>query len=532
MRIKGVDFPAQLLEALEQGSLVIFAGAGVSMPPPSNYPNFDSLAEQVAAGSLVREQYGAEQREAVDHFLGRVKDAGIKVHERVHQILSDVNSAPNVLHATLLRLFKSPSDLRLVTTNFDLHFVNAAKSAFTEGDVPEIYYAPALPVGNSFNGIVHLHGSVAKNANRMVLTDSDFGSAYLTEGWASHFLQRLFSHHVVLFIGYSHSDAVIDYLARGLAPKSPGRFALAPAGTEAHWKRLGIIPVIYPLGTPEQKHAALAPALQGWVDLIWTPTLDHEEKVKSIVQRPVTLDPEEVDYLVERVCKVPSLAQFFTRHAKTPDWLEWAESKGLLTDLFKQTSTFGELDQLFASWFSQNFVCKHPGEALAVVQKLGGFLSPLLWYQIALAFHQKNPPADVAAKWLPLLTDSEPPSGTKDLLDYRLCACKFPQDDSSIMLLLDHLTRPRLRLKKEIRLSSSDSEGVDVELRLEGSDYWLRHAWINLLQPNLEALADRILLMTTSHIERAYMLLRAHGKDHPTWSAAPVQVPAIRSGDG
>ena len=78
MRIKNVDFPTPLLEAQQDGSLVLFVGAGVSMPPPSNFPNFDSLAEQVAAGVLTREQYG-EQREPVDHFLGRVKDAGVKV---------------------------------------------------------------------------------------------------------------------------------------------------------------------------------------------------------------------------------------------------------------------------------------------------------------------------------------------------------------------------------------------------------------------------------------------------------------------
>jgi hypothetical protein len=48
-------------------------------------------------------------------------------------------------------------------------------------------------------------GRVAKQADRMVLTDSDFGSAYLTEGWATRFLQRLFTHNVVMFIGYSHS---------------------------------------------------------------------------------------------------------------------------------------------------------------------------------------------------------------------------------------------------------------------------------------------------------------------------------------
>src|SRR5438105_15833793 len=111
MRRKGVDFPHPLLEAQQNGALVVFTGAGVSIPPPSNFPNFDSLAEKVAAGVLTRDQYG-EQRELVDHFLGRVKDAGVKVHERVRDILSDSTSAPNLLHITLLRLFKNLSDVR------------------------------------------------------------------------------------------------------------------------------------------------------------------------------------------------------------------------------------------------------------------------------------------------------------------------------------------------------------------------------------------------------------------------------------
>lgn len=506
MRIRNVDFPTPLLEAQQDGSLVLFVGAGVSMPPPSNFPNFDSLAEQVAAGVLVREQYG-EQRELVDHFLGRVQDAGVKVHERVRHILSDSTSAPNLLHTTLLRLFKSSSDVRLVTTNFDLHFMTAAKTVFSNDDELEIYYAPALPVGNSFAGIVHLHGSVSKQAERMVLTDSDFGAAYLTEGWATRFLQRLFAQNVVMFIGYSHDDTVIDYLARGLPPKSPGRFALAPVGTEAHWKRLGIAPVTYPLGTNEEKHAALAPALQGWVNLIWTPALDHEEKIKAIVERPVTLDPEELDYLVERVCKETSLAQFFTRHAKTPDWLRWAENKGLLANLFTQAPTFREIDQMFAFWFAQDFACKYPGDALAVLQRQGGGIGPPLWYQLALSFHQLKPAPEIVAQWIPLLTTSDPPRGSNDLLAYRLCDCEFPRDEATILLLFEHLTRPRIRLTKEILATPGEAEHVDIELTAEGSDYWLSHAWATLLQPNLETLADKLLLLATSHIQHAYTLL-------------------------
>src|SRR5262245_22902292 len=52
MRISGVDFPEQLLASRRKSELVIFAGAGVSIPAPSNFPNFKTLAEQIAPGVL------------------------------------------------------------------------------------------------------------------------------------------------------------------------------------------------------------------------------------------------------------------------------------------------------------------------------------------------------------------------------------------------------------------------------------------------------------------------------------------------
>jgi hypothetical protein len=44
MHFKGVDFRDDLIDAQKKGKLVIFAGAGVSLSPPSNHPNFKDLA--------------------------------------------------------------------------------------------------------------------------------------------------------------------------------------------------------------------------------------------------------------------------------------------------------------------------------------------------------------------------------------------------------------------------------------------------------------------------------------------------------
>ena len=83
------------------------------------------------------------------------------------------------------------------------------------GSSPEVFRAPALPLGNEFRGIVHVHGSVVC-PERMVLTDADFGRAYIVEGWAQRFLVELFGCFTVLFVGYSHNDTIMNYLARAL----------------------------------------------------------------------------------------------------------------------------------------------------------------------------------------------------------------------------------------------------------------------------------------------------------------------------
>jgi hypothetical protein len=93
----------------------VFAGAGVSCPPPSSLPLFGLLAEQIGKYStVVKENLEREER-----YLGRVHEHGVNVHERAAEILLNPDSKPHELHRLLLELFSSPRSVRLVTTNFD-----------------------------------------------------------------------------------------------------------------------------------------------------------------------------------------------------------------------------------------------------------------------------------------------------------------------------------------------------------------------------------------------------------------------------
>jgi hypothetical protein len=96
------------------------------------------------------------------------------VHQRVADILGDAASLPNHNHAALIQAaVAGGKTLRLVTTNHDTHFTRAAASQ----NVPAPRFdAPALPLGDDFAGLVHLHGSFDQPPRRLVLTDEDFAT--------------------------------------------------------------------------------------------------------------------------------------------------------------------------------------------------------------------------------------------------------------------------------------------------------------------------------------------------------------------
>jgi hypothetical protein len=281
LRIKGIDFHEDLLNAQREGTLVIFAGAGVSMGPPANYPSFNGLVTEIAswAGRELQEN------EPPERFLGRLQQDGKKVHEQVIKLLSNPDSKHKPLHENLLKLFGHQEQVRIVTTNFDSHFEFASRKIF--GKVPEVFRAPALPLGNDFSGIVYLHGSVLRDPRRLILTDEDFGRAYLTEGWISRFLQAMFLQYTVLFIGYSHSDTVMHYLSRGLPPgRTKPRFALVREDENIlDWRYRGIEPLTF-TSEDEKDYSQLDMAIAGWMELVNQGALDIEQRIKDLVLLP------------------------------------------------------------------------------------------------------------------------------------------------------------------------------------------------------------------------------------------------------
>ncbi len=234
-KLGSLHFDDSILDAIRDDRFVIFAGAGVSIGPPANLPNFVKLANDIAVGTGLERA----ENEPIDRFLGRLAHKEIKVHQLAAQHLSKPASTPTSLHLDLLRLFRSHDRVRIVTTNFDLLFEAAAQVVYDK--CPEVFRAPALPLGRDFHGLVHVHGALT-HPHEMVMTDADFGRGYLTEGWARRFLLDVFKNYTVLFVGYRHDDVVMNYLARALpVDGDKGRYVLTDE--DGSWNLLGIKPI-------------------------------------------------------------------------------------------------------------------------------------------------------------------------------------------------------------------------------------------------------------------------------------------------
>ncbi|SMQ81260.1 SIR2-like domain-containing protein [Bacillus sp. OV166] len=505
---KEVNMPEELLSAQKNGKLVIFAGAGVSMGFPANFPSFYKLADDVAtyAGT-----FKLEEHEPIDHYLGRLVNQRINVHEIVRNMLTNPESKPTVLHHSLFSLFPNQDDIKIVTTNFDLHF-----STVNSGVVEE-YRAPVLPLGNNFNGIVYLHGNVNQIPRNLILTDGDFGRAYLTEGWATRFLHSMFDSFVVLFVGYSHNDLIMNYLARGLPPNTQ-RFAFTLEGTEEHWSFLDIEPIIYPKREKSDSHGALGDAINSWIKLSNMDFFEHEKRIKLLVETTPSLAPEDTDYLIKVIKDIPTL-RFFVKYARGPLWIKWLEEKGFLYDLFVPNRILTEDKVIICKWIVENFILEDSEEFFSLIERNGQKINSVLWNEIAhkLSFTEKLPEPDILTKWVGLLLKLAPLQ-TNKYLDYILYRLKGSQYKMIVILLFDYLSRPQLLLKPHFQITEKRTDKlVDIEVSIKGDHYYLSKTWDENIKPNLNEFANLIEPIITNNIRMAHFILNSSGQANSQW---------------
>lgn len=503
-----VNIPNELLAAARESRLVLFVGAGVSMNAPSNLPLYDGLARSIA------ENLGESFNESIsaDVYLGQLSNTHPLIREQAKAIIASPSSQPNSNHRALARLaaaLRAP----IVSTNYDGHIEEAAaEESLHLGDR---YVAPALPLGRSFSGVVYLHGSTSRPASELVVTDDDFGRAYLTDGWARRFVQDLFEHWTVLFVGYSHSDVVMTYLARGLPPSAQPRFVLTEEPDNARWENLHIAPVGYP---PDNAHAALAVAVDAWASLMNMGLLDHHARARQLAEGSPPRIPDEADYLAD-VLNTPSGARGFASAASGYEWLLWVEEQPAFQALFQPGRCENDASRVLANWFVERFIRdpEHSTLALGTIARCGPVVSNELQWEISRAARvlRQTAPRE-ALRWMTVLVAAIRTDPSESGLTWFL-GYGNPLAGAEALPLLRRALVPRLVLTEDRPWFLNDGDenrarGVTAEIEWATSQEVLKKLWERVSE-DASKTADRVLQIAEQALTDAYELLRAFNPD-------------------
>ena len=518
MKIAEIDFPVRLLNDLRDDKLVVFAGAGVSMGEPAYLPSFKHLAKTIAEGTGET----LHCRDPIDHFLGRLQDEGVKVHERAAEALVRENLKTTELHRNLLRLYSGTEQVRIVTTNFDFLFEQAAEDLFDS--IPEVFRAPALPLGHQFKGIVHVHGTVNRHDD-MIITDSDFGRAYLNEGWAQRFLVELFSNFTILFVGYSHNDTIMNYLARALPAREPNRrFALTGKCDDdtGRWRLLGIKPITYPQSNKED-HSALDEGIRELAAFAQLSVLDWYGRITMLAENPPSFDKETED-LIKYVLADATRTRFFTEAATSPQWIDWLDKRRSLDALFSH-GTLSKRDEILSRWLVKQFAHDHANKLFLLIGKHNMRLHLSFWCDLAswIGTHKEiSWNKEILSRWILLLLDTVQEHvgaanlvhvGPDTFLQLMGERCIDYEMLDSLLQIFDVMMGNCLRFKEGFFLpnddESNESPSVDLELPLISRYNALNNLWEKSLQPKLSQVVEPLLDRVIKRLEERHIILCA-----------------------
>lgn len=522
--------PDDVSIALDKGELVIFAGTGISKPPPSDLPLFDGLVVEI--GKQFGINVSAEDvRGKEDRILEDWHDKKHDIHRAAVKILGSENSRPTQLHYELYRIFKEPMRVRIVTTNFDNHFSTAAHLVFPNDKIDE-YYAPALPLGDDFEGLVYLHGSIRKKPESMVLTSEDFGKAYFSKGWAREFLLALFSNYTVLFVGYSHNDVLVSYLAHALkhAGVKP-RWSFIGSDTSEenrkNWLHLGIRTQDYLVDNNHQvnPHHSLTEFFIEWIAFLNESILDRANRLKLTTKNKFPDDDAIIEF-IDYCISDQRLAQEFCNSIEDESWINWIDQRGYFAPFFndgKQREHWNKklepCEIVIADWLCSFVRIKYPGALLNLLEKhnqsitndFASILANEIWRQ---RDKFDDPKFNV---WVSLLLSRRPKDILPEFWAYILKECKLPENTGVALQILELITTPELHLKKSFgALFFKEVEKVEpVDFEIEWpreAECWLKDIWGKIFRPAISELGDVLLALSIKQLSSAHFLLKGVGK--------------------
>ena len=340
----GPSIPDDLLIARDEGRVVFFCGAGVSKAR-AGLLDFFGLVEEVirklsvpednAANLILNEARDIHKRTGVSGLISADGIFGLLEREfltrdieaTVSKALTPGQTVDLSAHRIILDLATTPSGkIHLVTTNFDLLFEKCCGT-------PKNWYPPNLPDPSRYiemDGIIHLHGCVTKDysgaeGDGFILTSSQFGGAYLSDGWATRFIREIIDRYVVVFLGYTADDPPIKYLLEGLHKKAgrlDGVYAFQSglsSDAAAKWQHKGVYAITYP---ENDGHLTLWETLSAWAERAKNSDAWYKSVIDLAKKGPELLQPHERGQIAHIISTVDGVRKFSEGNQPPPaEWL-------------------------------------------------------------------------------------------------------------------------------------------------------------------------------------------------------------------
>lgn len=492
-KIGFINFNKDILDAIQDEKLVVFAGAGVSMGTPANLPSFEKLAREIATEifDVPSDQF--------DVFLGKLEYKSIPVHARAKKIFENSESNPTPLHESIIKLFRTHQNIRIVTTNFDLLFENAAEKVY--GHRPEVYDAPALPVGYDFNGIVHVHGSINKEQN-MVLTDADFGRAYLTEGWARRFLINVFANYTVLFIGYSYNDVVMKYLSRAL-PVSRESKKYILIDKSDNWEILGIEPLLYRLSENEcdDKYLELNDSMYQLADRVCRGMLDWRTRISEIASGAPPSDELLIDEFEQNFNEL-SIVRFFTDIARHADWPQWLNDRNYLDRLFVD-QTLSEQDTLLSEWLSKNYVHDNPEVLFKIFAMHRLPINSRFWSFLVREISKSDRMFDktIFRRWVQFLLENKSDENNHHELHWLVEKSEVQKDFDLVQHIFIFMCGFDVHFVQDFDWVNIGNKKITISFSNRADHWTLSDIWNKYILPKIHLISSRLIIRLSTIIE-------------------------------
>jgi len=339
----GPSIPDELLLARDQGRVVFFCGAGVSLAK-AGLPDFFELAEKVIESlgvasdspvhKVLEQAWEVQEKTNVPGLISADRLFGLLEREfyrtDIEKAVAEAlrSDKPDLTaHQVMIDLATTPTGLvRLVTTNFDRLF-NDSDPNLHSWQPPNL---PSLAQPKKLNGIVYLHGRASENyscaeEDGFILSSAEFGRAYLSEAWATDFFKEILAKYIVVFVGYGADDPPVHYLLEALSNgrENLQRIYAFQSGTHeearAKWQHKGVEAIAY---DPVERHKALWSSLELWAERAINSAKWYQNIIEMAVKGPRELNAFERG-LVAHVISSTEGAKLFAQAEKSPsaEWL-------------------------------------------------------------------------------------------------------------------------------------------------------------------------------------------------------------------